>query len=220
LSNFIKTNTRVVSPFLCPEIKLHLITPDCSLWKATEKDLKKIQLADPFWGFCWAGGQALARYLMNNSGAVKGQNVLDFGAGCGVDGIAALKAGAKRVLASDIDPLAVESIRLNAELNGLEIEATTSDLIGDPLDGFDTVLVGDMFYDAAFTKSLSDWFNILVRKGKQVLVGDPGRGNIDKNIVQTLASYMAPADVDVEGKFLRETFIYRWQVVSAFGLNH
>ncbi len=118
---FIIANTRIVTPFLCSEIRLHLITPDCRLWSATERDLAELPLADSYWGFCWAGGQALARYVLDFPEVVAGRRVFGFGAGCGVDAIAAAKSGAGFVLASDIDPMAAEATQLNAGLNDVSV---------------------------------------------------------------------------------------------------
>jgi predicted nicotinamide N-methyase len=165
-------------------------------------------LTDPYWGFAWAGGQALARYVLDHPGCVTGRRVFDFGAGCGIEAIAAAKAGAASVIASDVDGLAIEAVRLNAVLNGVTIEATTADFIGDPLDGLDVVLAGDMFYDPEFSRRVLAWLADLAAAGETVLLGDPGRGNLDGAQLKPLATYMAPADVDVDGKLLRETGVY------------
>ena len=214
--NFIIANTRVASPLLCPEVSLRLITPECPLWKATEKDLKAMQLTDPYWGFCRAGGQALARYVLDHPETVRAKRVLDFGAGCGVEAFAAAKAGASSVLASDTDEVAVEAVAMNAELNGVRIEKTARDLIGDPLKGIDVVLAGDMFYDPAFSCLVLDWLALLATSGITVLLGDPGRGNLAGVSLNVVGTYMAPADVDVDGRHLRETKVcaLRWRTVD------
>jgi predicted nicotinamide N-methyase len=207
---FIKSNTRVKPPHLCPEMRLHLIDDSCPLWKATERELVELGLPDPYWGFCWAGGQALARHIIDNPGLVFKKRVLDFGAGCGVEGIAALLSGAESVLAADIDPFAAEACRMNGHLNGYEIGATTENLIGSSLDGIDLVLAGDMFYDPAFSKMVLDWFGGLCREGVDVLLADPGRGNLGAmEGLERLAEYMAPADVDVDGRHLIRSVVYR-----------
>ena len=205
---FIRAKTEVTTPLLCPEIKLHLITPSCSLWSATEKDLVELALPDPFWGFCWAGGQALARYLLDHAGPVFGKRVLVFGAGCGIEAIAAAMAGAAHVLAADIDPLAIEATQLNASLNGVSLETTTRDMIGAPLSGYDLLLAGDMFYDAAFAAKVLLWLRALAQTGMTILLADPGRGHIDETTAAKLATYQAPADVDVHGDHLQTTTVF------------
>lgn len=205
---FILNNTQVVAPLLCPEMRLHLITACCPLWHATEADLAALAIEDPYWGFCWAGGQALTRYILDNPQLVTGRRVLDFGAGCGIDAIAALKAGAASVLASDIDPLAIEAARLNAMANAANIATTTRDLLGDPLPEFDVVLVGDMFYDPVFSRRLLAWLVSLAADGLQVILSDPCRGNIAETSVRQLAVYQAPADVDISGMYFQKTIVY------------
>ncbi|NLJ26898.1 MAG: methyltransferase [Deltaproteobacteria bacterium] len=205
---FILENTQLTPPHLCPEIQLHLITDSCPLWHATEPDIERLGIGDPYWGFCWAGGQALARYLLDHPEEVAGKRVIDFGAGCGVEAVAAMMSGAAFLLASDIDPLAVEATRLNALVNGVSMETTTRDLVGDPLTGFDVLLAGDMFYDPAFSRSVLSWFAALTARGMKILLGDPSRGNIKDTPVEPLASYQAPSDVDLVGKYLQKTTVY------------
>ena len=208
LQAFVIANTQVVAPFLCPEIRLHLITPACSLWSATEQDLVELPLTDPYWGFCWAGGQALARYVLDHKQVVKGKRVFVFGAGCGIDAIAAAKSGASFVLASDIDPMAVEATRLNAALNDVTVLTTTKDMKGSKLKGFNVVLAGDMFYDPVFSKDIFSWFRALISDGLETFAGDPSRGNLNRETFVRLASYQAPADVDIDGVYLQETAVF------------
>lgn len=205
---FIFANTRVVNPFLCPEIRLRLITPACPLWSATERDLTELSLADPYWGFCWAGGQALARYVLDHKEVVAGKRVFVFGAGCGIDAIAAAKSGAGLVLASDIDPVAVEATRLNAVLNDVSVLTSTEDMKGSELEGFDMVLAGDMFYDPLFFNEVFSWFRVLTSRGLEAFVGDPRRGNLNNQSFVRLATYQAPADVDIDGIYLQETAVF------------
>lgn len=205
---FIRDNTEVVSPLLCPEIKLHLITPSCSLWSATEKDLVELAIPDPFWGFCWAGGQALARFILDHAELVTGRRIFVFGAGCGIEAIAAAKGGAGYVLATDLDPLAVEATQLNASLNDITVETTTRDLMEFIPEGFDLLLAGDMFYDAGFAERVLNWLRTLAQNGMKILLADPGRGHIDETLATRLAVYQAPADVDVHGRHLQATTVF------------
>jgi predicted nicotinamide N-methyase len=200
-------NTVEGSCFLCPEIKLRLITDRCPLWKAGERELEKIGLPEPYWGFAWAGGQALARFIMDNPEVVERKRVLDFGSGCAVELLAALKAGASSGVAADIDPLAAEAAIINAGLNELSIKTTTEDLIGSSCDRFDVILAGDMFYDPMFSSKVLNWLSDLASAGKLVLLGDPQRGNLKGARLKLMARYMAPSDVDIGGRYLRETFV-------------
>jgi predicted nicotinamide N-methyase len=202
---FILGHTRLTSPYLCPELSLRLITPECPLWRANEQDLEKLQLPEPFWGFCWAGGQALARYVLDHPEVVAGKDVLDFGAGCGVAGIAAKRAGARRVCAADIDPLSAVAVGINAEQNGVEIETITRDLLGKPVGDFEVILLGDMFYEADLAGRVQAW---LGGQGNTILMGSPDRGHVDAGLWTELGRYAAPADVDGNGSHLQDAFVY------------
>ena len=199
----ILSNTTIDTPHLCPEIRLHLITETCPLWKAGERELANLRLPDPFWGFCWAGGQALARYILDHPAWVRGRRVLDLGAGGGVEAIAAAKSGASWVLAADTDPLAAEAVRLNADLNQVSLDTTTADLVGGDCRGFDVLLAGDMCYDPDFCAGLIPWLRRLARQRVVVLLGDPLRGFMPTTGMEVLASYQTPADVDLRGEHLR-----------------
>nr|XP_049706329.1 electron transfer flavoprotein beta subunit lysine methyltransferase-like [Helicoverpa armigera] len=157
---------------LTPELALRLVTPDCPLWRATED---QVPFKDPFWAFYWPGGQATARYILDNGDLVKNRKVLDVGCGCGAGSIAASKMKAKRVVANDIDDYAVTATEMNAELNDVTIETSTENLVGDSCREFDTILIGDMFYDEEFANILFEWLHRLTADGKTVLIGDPGR---------------------------------------------
>lgn len=197
----------VASPWLCPELRLYLVTHACPLWRATEPELEALGLPEPYWAFAWPGGQALARYLLDHPQVARGRRVLDFGAGGGVEALAAARVGAAHVLASDLDPVACAALALNAELNGVMVETTTEDLIGR-VGPWDVVLVGDVCYDPALAARLWPWLEALTAAGIQVLVGDPGRGNIPDDRAHVVYTCDAPSDVDVEGRYLRRTSVY------------
>ncbi len=201
-------NTVVVSPPLCPELRLRLIAPGCRLWRGTEYDAADAGLPWPFWAFAWPGGQALARYLLDHPEVVAGRTVLDFGAGCGIGAIAAVKAGARSVLAADIDPLSVLAVELNAALNGVALRTTRRDCVGVPVPEWEVVLVGDMYYDAGEASRTTGWLRDVARRGARVLVGDPHRGFFRPAGTTELASYRAPADNDADGSRLVDTGVY------------
>lgn len=179
--------TAVTAPALCPELKLRLITPDSELFRASEEQVAALGLVDPWWAFCWPGGQALARYVLDHAELVRGRSVLDFGAGSGVAGLAAARSGA-RVTAADIDPVANIATELNAELNGVSVLTTTRDLVGSEC-GWDVVLFGDVTYEARFSRRLLRWADQLARDGALVLIGDPGRGNLDRRCLREVIKY-------------------------------
>lgn len=130
-----------------PEIKLHLAHEALPLWAKTEEELCDMGLPPPFWAFAWAGGQALARHVLDHPETVHGRRVVDLAAGSGLVAIAAATAGAAAVLAADIDPFAIAAIGLNAAMNGVAIDVTGDDLLASPPGSIDTLLVGDLFYE-------------------------------------------------------------------------
>ena len=203
--DFIKTNAALVAPPLVPEIKLHLATEVVPLWRATEEELAEIGVPPPYWAFAWAGGQALARYVLDHPELVAGKRVLDIGAGSGLVGLAAARAGAATVLAADIDAFSCAAIRLNASANGCDIAVTQDDLIGAPL-AWDVILVGDLFYERPLAERLLAWLGPL---SVPALLGDPGRNYFPKTQVEKLASYSVQTTRDLEDREIRETGVYR-----------
>lgn len=201
-------NTVLASPPLCPELRLHMVTEACPWWRSAPEDLEVLGIDEPFWAFAWAGGQALARHLLDHPGLAAGRRVLDFGAGCGIAGLAAAQSGAAGVVAVDIDPVCEAACRLNAQANGLVLETITRDLVGELVD-VDLVLAGDMTYDAQLTRRVVAWFEALAAAGVTVLVGDPGRGFLPRAGLVELGCYDAPADNDPDGRWPRETRVYR-----------
>jgi predicted nicotinamide N-methyase len=207
--DFIKANARLTAPPLVPEIKLYLATEVVPLWRATEEELAEIGVPPPYWAFAWAGGQALARYVLDHPDIVRGKQVLDIGSGSGLVAIAAAKAGADSVLAADIDAFACAAIRLNALANpwanACEIAVTDEDKIG--ASGlWDVILVGDLFYERPLAERLLAWLQPL---GVPALLGDPGRNYFPKSGVEKLASYSVQTTRDLEDREIRETGVYR-----------
>jgi len=204
-TDFIKANSRLMSPPLVPEIKLHLATEVVPLWRATEEELAEAGLPPPYWAFAWAGGQALARYVLDHPALVQGKQVLDIGAGSGLVGLAAVKAGAAQVLAADIDAFACAAIRLNAQANDCALAVTQEDLIGIA-GAWDVILVGDLFYERQLAERLQAWLKPM---SAVVLLGDPGRNYFPKTNVEKLASYSVQTTRDLEDREIRETGVYR-----------
>ncbi|MBB4065232.1 class I SAM-dependent methyltransferase [Gellertiella hungarica] len=204
---FILANTDLMSPPHVPEIRLHLASEVHELWLKTEAELEEIGLPPPFWAFAWAGGQGLARYVLDHPETVRGRRVVDFASGSGVVAIAAAMAGANDVLAADIDPWTEEAIRLNADANGVPIRFTNRDLVGTVIDA-DILLAGDVFYDKAFADALVPWFSRMAQRGVTVLAGDPGRSYLPRSRLRALATYEVPVTRVLEDSEIKRTTVW------------
>ena len=207
IPSFIRANTRVMAASYVPEVRLHLADDAVSLWQLTEEQLGELGLPPPFWAFAWAGGQALARYVLDNAEIVRGKSVLDAASGSGLVAIAAMRAGAASALAADIDRFAGDAARLNAVLNGVALETTDADLIGAPVDQ-DVILVGDLFYDRDLAPRVIDWLVALRAAGKSVLIGDPGRTYLPKNKLTQIAAYDIPVTRALEDAELKRAAVW------------
>jgi predicted nicotinamide N-methyase len=205
---FIRGNTSPMTPPHVPEIRLHLASEAHELWLKTEDELAEIGLPPPFWAFAWAGGQGLARYILDHRDIVLGKRVLDFASGSGLVAIAARIAGAREVLAADIDPWTETAVRLNAGLNGVELGFTNVDLIGGAVDA-DVLLAGDVFYDRDFAAALVPWFERLAADGVTVLVGDPGRAYLPKDRLTACAVYEIAVTRALEDSEVKQTTVWR-----------
>jgi predicted nicotinamide N-methyase len=205
---FIRAWTSVAAPPLAPELKLHLAGPVTPLWEATEKTLQETGLPPPYWAFAWPGGQAIARHVLDNPALVAGRRVLDFAAGSGIGGIAAAKAGAASVTASDLDDLALTAIRLNAALNDVVVETTILDLTL-ATQSADVILAGDVCYERPMTESVWPWLIRCARAGAAVLLADPGRAYLPKDGLAEVARYRVPTSMELEDRVERETIVYR-----------
>ncbi|WEZ82222.1 methyltransferase [Rhizobium sp. 32-5/1] len=206
---FIRANTDIMTPPHVPEIQLYLASEAHDLWLKTEDELQEIGLPPPFWAFAWAGGQGLARHVLDHPELVRDKRVVDFAAGSGLVAIAAMKAGAASVLAADIDPWAETAVRLNAALNAVDLRFSGEDLIGKD-DGSAVLLAGDVFYDKAFTERLIPWFAELAARGVIVIVGDPGRSYCPKDRMQALASYEVKVTRALEDSEVKKTTVWRF----------
>ncbi|MBB4568140.1 class I SAM-dependent methyltransferase [Rhizobium leucaenae] len=207
--SFIRANTSLTAPPHVPEIRLHLASEAHDLWLKTEEELEAIGLPPPFWAFAWAGGQGLARYVLDHPDTVAGKRVLDFASGSGLVAIAAKLAGASHVLAADIDPWAETATRLNAAENDVALDFTGDDLIGRIMD-VDVILAGDVFYDRDFADRLIPWFRQLAGEDRLVLVGDPGRAYLPKDRLEAEASYQVPVTRALEDSEVKKTTVWRF----------
>ena len=205
---FVQAQTAVVAPPLVPEIRLHLASAVTPLWRATEATLASGDVPPPYWAFAWPGGQALARYLLDNPNRVCGRSVLDFACGSGLAGIAAVFAGAAAVTAADIDPFAGAATALNAVVNGVAIDVIGADPIDRP-SAWDVVLAGDVCYEQPMAGRATAWLRRLAAAGTDVLLGDPGRSYRPADGLVELARYRVPTSLDLETRTECETVVWR-----------
>jgi predicted nicotinamide N-methyase len=203
--DFVRQNAALIAPPLVPELSLHLATEVVPLWRKTEEELAEIGVPPPYWAFAWAGGQALARYVLDNPALVAGKRVLDFGAGSGLVALAAARAGAAHVLAADIDKFATAAIALNAGANHLAVATTSEDVIGSPTP-YDVILVGDMCYERPLAERLMKW---LRNPQADIFLGDPGRNYFSKEGLVQLATYAVATTLELEDREVRETGVWR-----------
>ncbi|HEY2444983.1 MAG TPA: methyltransferase [Rhizomicrobium sp.] len=226
-AQFIRANTELAAPPLVPEIDLHLATEVVPLWRKTEEELQLEGVPPPYWAFAWAGGQALARYVLDHRETVATRAVLDLGTGSGLVAISAAKAGARSVLAADVDEFAAAAIALNCWANGVscttrrpcgertragrrgeKVEITTDDVIGQPCT-WDVILVGDMCYERPLASRLLEWLDQCARNRAEVFLGDPGRAYFPASGTVRLATYRVQTTRELEDREIRETSVYR-----------
>ena len=205
---FILDNTRQQSPPHTPELILHLADEITPIWKMTEEALAEIGLPPPFWAFAWAGGQALARYLMDNPEVVAGKQVIDFASGSGIVAIAAARAGAASVLAADIDGFCGAAVALNAEANGVSVDFTDLDLLDAPAPPAHVILAGDICYEKPLAERVMAWLGEARAGGARVLIGDPGRSYFPRSGLVKLAEYQVPTTRELEDFAVKKTAVW------------
>lgn len=208
-ADFVRNQTRVTRPSLVPEIRLHLADEMTPIWRASQKELDDYGVPPPFWAFCWPGGQALTRFILDQQHWVAGKRVLDFAAGSGLSGIGAAKAGAASVMAAEIDAYAAAAIMLNAGLNRVGVTVTAEDLVGRDDLAVDIVLAGDICYEKPMAERAFAWLQVLAARGITVLMGDPGRAYLPQQGLTELARFEVPTSTDLEDRDMRVTTIWR-----------
>lgn len=207
----IRDTTRASAPPLVPEITLQLAAEPIGVWEQVEHRLGQRGLPPPFWAFAWPGGLALARYVLDHPATVQGRHVLDLASGSGVVAIAAAKAGAAHVTASDVDPLARTAIVVNAGANATEITVTRDNLLGSggaPAAGADVVLVADTFYQRELAAAVLEMVARLHASGVHVLIGDPGRPYLPQHRFTPLATYDVPGMQPLEDSDVKRATVW------------
>ncbi len=205
---FILENTRIQPPPHTPELSLYLADEVTPIWRLTEEALAEIGLPPPFWAFAWAGGQALARYVLDHPDEVAGKRVVDFASGSGIVGIAAMRAGAGHVLATDIDPFCGAALAVNGELNGVRIDFTDQNLLETPPPDVDVILAGDICYEKPLATQVMDWLAAAHVRGTRVLIGDPGRSYFPRVGLEKLAEYEVPTTRELEDREVKKTAVW------------
>ena len=206
--DIIAANTRLQAVPHAPEISLWLADEITPLWQLTEEELGEMGLPPPFWAFAWAGGQALARWLLDHPAEVAGKRVIDLATGSGLVAVAAMKAGAADVLAADIDPFCAAAVAANARSNSVEIAFTDADLLDAPPPPVDLICAGDVFYEKPMAEAVLKWLKQAQTNGTRVIVGDPGRTYFPKSGLTMLAEYTVPTTRELEDQEVKRSRVW------------
>jgi len=196
---FIRAHTMAIRPAFVPEITLQLAAEITPIWEATEAWLAAHDLPPPYWAFAWPGGLALARHILDHPALVAGRRVLDFAAGCGVAAIACALAGAARVVAAEIDPMAIAAVTLNGARNGVTIETRVGDLAAGAVCDWDIILCGDVCYEAPMTRHILPWLRRMAATA-EVWIADPGRAYLPTENLTRRAEYQVPTTLELENR--------------------
>ncbi|MGW0226872.1 class I SAM-dependent methyltransferase [Actinopolymorpha singaporensis] len=207
--HFVRAHTRLRPVPGVPEVSLHLAEDAIGLWQETERAFGLSDSPPPFWAFAWAGGQALARYILDNPAEVSGARVIDLASGSGLVAIAAARAGAAAVTANDLDPLSLAAIGCNAAANAVHVTGHLGDLLAEPTVDADVVLAGDIFYERATAARMLPFLRRAWAGGARVLVGDPGRTYLPPDGFVAVASYRMPVPVTLEDAEAKQTTVWR-----------
>jgi len=208
VEDFLREHTKVSHHPLVPEVQLHLAAEVVPVWQAMEVWQGNNNLPPPYWAFCWPGGAALTRYVLDNPDLVRGKRVLDFAAGGGATAIAAALRGAVAI-AADIDHVAAQVIARNATLNGVHVAVVTDDVTDTDSNSWDVVVAGDVCYERPMASVVFGWLRRHAAAGVTVLMADPGRDYLPKDGLERVAQYTVPTTMDLEKDPSRSTTVYR-----------
>ncbi len=188
-------------------MRLHVADEITPIWRMTEEALGELGVPPPFWAFAWAGGQAVARYILDHPQTVAGKRVLDVATGGGIVAIAAAKAGGT-VTANDIDLFCEAAVALNAEANGVAVEFLAGDLLNDPPPAADVIVVGDLAYEKPMAARIRAWLAAAHAAGSTVLIGDPHRTYFTTEGLLKLAEYGVPTTRELEDFAIKRTGVW------------
>ena len=204
--DFVRSACRLGPVPQVAEIRLHLADDVIGLWQRAEDEFTADQ-PPPFWAFAWPGGQALARYVLDHPGLAAGRSVLDLGSGSGLVAIAAAKACAATVIASEVDPLAVAAIGLNARANGVPGPVIVGDVLDGDGAGADVVLAGDVWYSRPLAERVLGFLDRAVAGGASVLAGDIGRAFLPRDRFRVLDASDIPVMAGLEDSGVKRTMV-------------
>lgn len=209
LRAFIAEATATRAPPLTPELLMRVADEITPIWGMTEAALEAEGLSPPFWAFPWAGGQALARTVLDAPARVAGKRVLAFACGGGLEACAAARAGAAEVAANDLDPAALEACAINAALNGVRVSTLAGDLTCAPAPAFDVILAADVFYERAGARRILDWLRAAAAAGAEVLLADAARGFLPTEGLERVAAHVVPTPPELEDRAARCATVWR-----------
>jgi predicted nicotinamide N-methyase len=207
-AEFVLAHTRARHAPFVPEVRLHLSDDSLELWEATQLAVDRGDVPPPFWAFAWAGGQALARHLIDHDVA-RARDIVDIATGSGLVAVAAAYAGARTVTAYDLDPFAVAATRLNARLNGVAVDTREADVRDVRVEPGTLVTVGDVFYDEHIAAVMLPALTALATAGAEVLVGDPQRAYLPTGQLDPVATYDVDVETDIEDSPVKTTVVAR-----------
>lgn len=216
-TEFIKANMRLAPVPALPEIQLYTAHPGSGLRRLVDPeddgdtDDGRPEPQPPYWAYAWAGGAVLARYILDHPKIVADRRVLDLGAGSGIVGIAAAKAGAREVIAAEIDRNGVAAIGLNAAANGVEIALVDKDVTTGPPPAVDLVLAGDVFYGREVALRVIPFLDRCLAAGIEVLVGDPRRSDLPLHRLRLLAEHQVPDFGDARGTATKPSGVFSFE---------
>jgi predicted nicotinamide N-methyase len=163
----------------------------------------------PYWAFPWAGGQAVARYILDHPATVAGRRVLDVGAGSGLVAIAAARCGAAVVVATEIDPLAAAAARLNAGACGVEVAVRCEDVVGGAGGDAEVVFVGDVFYERDLAERMIAFVERATARGAAVYIGDVGRRHLPVDRLRPVVTYDVSVTAGLEDAEVKPATVWR-----------
>ena len=208
---FIRANMRLAAVPTLPQVRLYTAHPASGLWRLADTEAEDSEAPPPYWAYLWAGGAALARHFLARPETVSGRSVLDLGAGSGIVGIAAAKAGASRVIAAEVDPYGIAALALNAAANDVAIGVIAEDLTAGPPPPVDLVAVGDLFYERDLAERVTAFLDRCLAAGIDVLIGDPGRAWLPRTRLRLVAEYPVPDVGEVSTATMKPSAVFAFE---------
>jgi predicted nicotinamide N-methyase len=203
----VRRNTTLQAVPDLPGVRLHLADDVTTVWRQTGEALGADDPALPYWAFAWVGGLAISRYLVEHPEEVEGRTVLDLATGSGLCAIVAARCGAASVHGTDIDPFAEAAVAVNARANGAHIGFSGRDLLDQAPPDYDVILAGDVCYEETMAGRMMDWLRAAARRGARVLIGDPGRTYLPRDL-EPHATYEVRTSREIEASDARAATVY------------